>query len=149
MKFVRGPPGSKGVTSSQACPLFIRLFLQHSHLKPGLAYRTHCQFLETYRPSLLSTSTCSGASLTHMATFATCPDLHRHPSTRHAGLAAISFCAKDNVNDELHGVPPATSFIFGQSQFLKAGHGLQYIDIREHYPTLFSVSHTLCLFGFQ
>ena len=54
-----------------------------------------------------------------MATFATCPDLHRHPSTLHAGLAAISFCAKDNVDDELHGVPPATSFIFGQSQFLK------------------------------
>ncbi|KAF9114141.1 hypothetical protein BGX27_011569 [Mortierella sp. AM989] len=55
-----------------------------------------------------------------MATFATCPDLHRHPSTRNAGLAAISFCANDNIDDELHGVAPATSCIFGQSQFLKS-----------------------------
>ncbi|KAG0215796.1 hypothetical protein BGX28_008106 [Mortierella sp. GBA30] len=36
-----------------------------------------------------------------------------------AGLAAISFCAKDHVDDEFHGVTPATSYIFGQSQFLK------------------------------
>ncbi|KAG0043694.1 hypothetical protein BGZ83_011126 [Gryganskiella cystojenkinii] len=67
-----------------------------------------------------------------MATFATCPDLHRHPSTRHAGLAAISFCAKDNVNDELHGVPPATSYISGQSQFLKSlSHPslCEYLDV--------------------
>ncbi|KAF9586612.1 hypothetical protein BGW38_000986 [Lunasporangiospora selenospora] len=55
-----------------------------------------------------------------MATFAACQDLHRHPSTRNAGLAAISFCAKDNVDDELHGVPPVTSQIFGQCQFLKS-----------------------------
>ncbi|ORZ08841.1 rab-GTPase-TBC domain-domain-containing protein [Lobosporangium transversale] len=55
-----------------------------------------------------------------MATFATCTDLHRHPSTRNAGLAAISFCANDNADDELQGVPPATSYIFGQCQFLKS-----------------------------
>ncbi|KAG0039117.1 hypothetical protein BGZ82_009575 [Podila clonocystis] len=54
-----------------------------------------------------------------MATFAACHDLHRHPSTRQAGLAAISFSAKDNEDDELQGVPPATSYIFGQSQYLK------------------------------
>lgn len=54
-----------------------------------------------------------------MATFATCADLHRHPSTCNAELAAISFCANDNVDDELHGVPPATSHIFGRCQFLK------------------------------
>ncbi|KAF8931547.1 hypothetical protein BGZ47_011790 [Haplosporangium gracile] len=67
-----------------------------------------------------------------MATFATCPDLHRHPSTHLAGLAAISFCAKDNVDDELHGVPPATSYIFGQSQFLKSlSHPnlCEYLDV--------------------
>ncbi|KAF9126614.1 hypothetical protein BGW39_006484 [Mortierella sp. 14UC] len=67
-----------------------------------------------------------------MATFATCPDLHRHPSTHFAGLAAISFCAKDNVDDELHGVPPATSYIFGQSQFLKSlSHPnlCEYLDV--------------------
>ncbi|KAF9431168.1 hypothetical protein BGZ94_007619 [Podila epigama] len=67
-----------------------------------------------------------------MATFAACHDLHRHPSTRHAGLAAISFSAKDNVEDELQGVPPATSFIFGQCQFLKSlSHPnlCEYLDI--------------------
>ncbi|KAF9902414.1 hypothetical protein EC991_004961 [Linnemannia zychae] len=67
-----------------------------------------------------------------MATFATCPDLHRNPSTHSAGLAAISFCAKDNVDDELHGVPPATSYIFGQSQFLKSlSHPnlCEYLDV--------------------
>ncbi|KAK3842941.1 MAG: rab-GTPase-TBC domain-containing protein [Linnemannia gamsii] len=67
-----------------------------------------------------------------MATFSTCPDLHRHPSTHFAGLAAISFCAKDNVDDELHGVPPATSYIFGQSQFLKSlSHPnlCEYLDV--------------------
>ncbi|KAF9958906.1 hypothetical protein BGZ72_010717 [Mortierella alpina] len=67
-----------------------------------------------------------------MATFATCPDLHRHPTTRNAGLAAISFCANDNVDDELHGVTPATSYIFGQSQFLKSlSHPAlcEYLDV--------------------
>ncbi|KAF9287339.1 hypothetical protein BGZ68_001947 [Mortierella alpina] len=67
-----------------------------------------------------------------MATFATCPDLHRHPSTRNAGLAAISFCANDNVDDEFHGVTPATSYIFGQSQFLKSlSHPAlcEYLDV--------------------
>ncbi|KAF9921255.1 hypothetical protein FBU30_008772, partial [Linnemannia zychae] len=67
-----------------------------------------------------------------MATFANCPDLHRHASTQHAGIAAISFCAKDNVDDELHGVPPTTSYIFGQSQFLKSlSHPnlCEYLDV--------------------
>ncbi|KAF9191390.1 hypothetical protein BGZ51_007393 [Haplosporangium sp. Z 767] len=67
-----------------------------------------------------------------MATFATCPDLHRHPSTRNAGLAAISFCANDNVDDELHGIPLATSHIFGQGQFLKSlSHPnlCEYLDV--------------------
>ncbi|CAO3573154.1 unnamed protein product [Mortierella alpina] len=67
-----------------------------------------------------------------MATFATSPDLHRHPSTRNAGLAAISFCANDNVDDEFHGVTPATAYIFGQSQFLKSlSHPAlcEYLDV--------------------
>ncbi|KAG0005164.1 hypothetical protein BGZ79_006502 [Entomortierella chlamydospora] len=67
-----------------------------------------------------------------MATFAVCSDLHRHPSTRNAGLAAISFCANDNIDDELHGVAPATSCIFGQSQFLKSlSHPnlCEYLDV--------------------
>ncbi|KAG0098866.1 hypothetical protein BGZ93_010019 [Podila epicladia] len=67
-----------------------------------------------------------------MATFATCHDLHRHPSTRQAGLAAISFSAKDNEDDELHGVPPATSYIFGQSQYFKSlSHPnlCEYLDV--------------------
>ncbi|KAI8597710.1 rab-GTPase-TBC domain-containing protein [Dissophora ornata] len=67
-----------------------------------------------------------------MATFATCPDLRRHLSTRNAGLAAISFCANDNVDDEFHGVPPATSHIFGKSQFLKSlSHPnlCEYLDV--------------------
>ncbi|KAG0348313.1 hypothetical protein BG004_005448 [Podila humilis] len=67
-----------------------------------------------------------------MATFAACHDLHRHGSTRQAGLAAISFSAKDNEDDELHGVPPATSYIFGQSQYLKSlSHPnlCEYIDV--------------------
>ncbi|KAF8985817.1 hypothetical protein BGZ46_001785 [Entomortierella lignicola] len=67
-----------------------------------------------------------------MATFAACSDLHRHPSTRNAGLAAISFCANDNIDDELHGVAPASSCIFGQSQFLKSlSHPnlCEYLDV--------------------
>ncbi|KAF9203879.1 hypothetical protein BGZ59_001389, partial [Podila verticillata] len=67
-----------------------------------------------------------------MATFAACHDLHRHPSTRLAGLAAISFSAKDNEDDELQGVPPATSYIFGQSQYLKSlSHPnlCEYLDV--------------------
>ncbi|KAF9575269.1 hypothetical protein EC968_003621 [Mortierella alpina] len=67
-----------------------------------------------------------------MATFATCPDLHRHPSTHSAGLAAISFCANDNVDDEFHGVTPPTSYIFGQCQFLKSlSHPMlcEYLDV--------------------
>ncbi|KAG0369896.1 rab-GTPase-TBC domain-containing protein [Gamsiella multidivaricata] len=86
-----------------------------------------------------------------MATFATCTDLHRHASTHHAGLAAISFCASDHTDDEFHGVPPAASYIFGKCQFLKGLSHLnlcEYLDVikgkrdrmfvvQEHYTTSF------------
>ncbi|KAG0244495.1 rab-GTPase-TBC domain-containing protein [Mortierella sp. GBAus27b] len=91
-----------------------------------------------------------------MATFATCSDLHRHPSTRDAGLAAISFCANDNVDDELHGVPLATSYIFGQCQFLKSlSHPnlCEYLDVikgkrdrlflvQEHHTNSLGIIHS-------
>ncbi|KAF9363314.1 hypothetical protein BGX34_004420 [Mortierella sp. NVP85] len=67
-----------------------------------------------------------------MATFAACSDLHRHPSTRDAGLAAISFCANDNVDDELHGVPLATSYIFGQYRLFL---------VQEHYTNSLGIIH--------
>ncbi|KAG0232292.1 hypothetical protein BGW42_008258 [Actinomortierella wolfii] len=55
-----------------------------------------------------------------MATFAACAELHRHPSTRGAGLGAISFCAKTLHDDELSGEPPSTAYIIGQFQYLKS-----------------------------
>ncbi|KAF9434739.1 hypothetical protein BGZ76_007520 [Entomortierella beljakovae] len=90
-----------------------------------------------------------------MATFAACSDLHRHPSTRNAGLAAISFCANDNIDDEYHGIAPATSCIFGQGQFLKSlSHPnlCEYLDVikgkrdrvfvvQEHYANSLDAIH--------